>query len=482
MEHKEYKPKKSSLKKHTLPEWYDDAKLGIFIHWGLYSVPAYGTLAGNTHDVIRTKGIKWYYKNNPYAEWYWNSIRIQDSPASIYHKEKYGESFQYEDFATEFNDKLKYWNPDKWADIFKEIGAKYVVFTSKHHDGFRLFPSENPHPVKGDYCANRDVVGELKVALEKKGIRLGLYYSGALDWSFTPWPIRDAVDLVNNGPKTEEYLHYVENHFRELIDKYQPCILWNDIGSPPKLNFYKIFAYYYNHVPDGLVDDRWLKFSGIVRFGSKLLRPYINYFIPKILNKGPMAQPKLFHCDYLTPEYSIFSDIKKTKWELTRGVGNSFGYNQFEGPEHHLTGDAIIKLFIDIVSKNGNMLMNIGPKVGGDISELQLKPLLIFGTWLKKNGVGLFGTRPWIRAEGTTTDQIPIRFAQKSDHLFAFLLDKPQTSQVIIKDLKIPQNAQVKMLETDEIISWNQSGNDLSINLPDSQSWNSALGLDIALK
>jgi alpha-L-fucosidase len=478
----EFQPTSKSLKQHQVPQWYDDAKLGVFIHWGLYSVPAFGTTAGDINTLIQTKGVKWYYKNNPYAEWYWNSIRIPESPAAKYHHDKYGSSFKYEDFSTEFNDKLKKWDPNEWAELFKSIGAKYVCFTSKHHDGFRLYQSSQRHPTNGDYCANRDVVGELQKALQQKQIKLGTYYSGALDWSFTPNYIRDATDLVNNGPKSKEYATYVDNQYRELIDRYHPCILWNDIGSSPKLNLNSLFAYYYNNVQEGLINDRWIPFTSIMRVGSRLLRPYINFAVPKILKRGPMVQPKVMHFDYQTPEYSIFSKARKDKWELTRGVGNSFGYNQFEGAEFHLTGEQLIQLFIDIVSKNGNLLINVGPKAGGEIPEFQKTPLLALGNWLRSNGQGIFGTRPWKRAEGITTEEIPIRFTQNEDHLFAFIMKQPATSAITIKDLVIPTNAQITLLGANESVSWSQVGDDLIINLNGNYPWNSALTLDITPK
>ena len=474
----EYQPTRNSISKHKIPQWYHDAKLGIFIHWGLYSVPAFGTTEGDINTIIQNKGVKYYYKNNPYAEWYWNSIRIPDSAASIYHKDKYGSDFKYENFATEFNDKLKGWDPTSWADLFKSVGARYVMLVSKHHDGFRLFPSQQKHP-NGDYCTNRDVCGELQKALNQQQIRLGLYYSGALDWSFTSKYIRDAPDLVNNGPKTKEYSDYVNNQYHELIDKYHPAVLWNDIGSPPKLDLNSLFAYYYNQVPDGLINDRWIPFKGLMRIGSRLLRPYINFAIPYILKKGPLAQPKVIHFDYQTPEYSVFSEVRKDKWELTRGIGNSFGYNQFEGPEMHLTGEQLITMFIDIVSKNGNMLINVGPKAGGEIPDLQKTPLLQLGKWLSINGQAIYGTRARNRAEGITTEQIPIRYTQNEDHLFVFILKQPTQSRITIQNLVVPNNAQINRLDIREPVSWNQSGNDLTVDLNTDNEWNSALVLSI---
>src|SRR6202158_5549684 len=126
-----------SLDRHGLPEWYADAKLGIFIHWGLYSVPGWAPLVHPTHDFASTD----YINHNPYAEWYLNSMRLEGSPTQAYHGEHYGANYDYYNFATAFNAQIKKWNPEKWAAIFQQAGAKYVVLTSKHHDGFTLWPS-----------------------------------------------------------------------------------------------------------------------------------------------------------------------------------------------------------------------------------------------------------------------------------------------------------------------------------------------------
>src|SRR5690348_3303602 len=141
---RKYEPSLESLNSHPLPEWYAGAKLGIFIHWGLYSVPGWAPISHPEHDF---KNID-YIKYNPYAEWYLNVMRIPGSPTQAYHHKHYGENFSYYDFAPIFNRQSRKWNPDEWAKIFRDAGARYVVLTTKHHDGFRLWPSTtvNPNP------------------------------------------------------------------------------------------------------------------------------------------------------------------------------------------------------------------------------------------------------------------------------------------------------------------------------------------------
>jgi len=176
-----------SIRTHTVPDWYSDAKLGIFIHWGLYSVPAWAPPSGELGKVDRNK---WFYQN-PYAEWYLNSLRLKDSPTYKHHIETYGAKFDYYDFATIFNKDTQQWKPSEWAKLFHGTGARYVVLTSKHHDGFRLWPSQVPNPKRpsDSITAKRDLVGELTAAVRAEGLKMGLYYSGGLDWTFEPKPI-----------------------------------------------------------------------------------------------------------------------------------------------------------------------------------------------------------------------------------------------------------------------------------------------------
>jgi len=171
-----YEPTIASLDQHQVPFWYSHAKLGIFIHWGLYSVPGWAPLSHPEHDFSSVD----YIRNDPYAEWYYNTMRIEGSPTQTYHREHYGANFNYYDFAPVFNREIQKWKPNEWAKIFRQSGAKYVVLTTKHHDGFTLWPSSVPNPTlpADRQHAQRDIVGELTDAVRKQGLRMGLYYSG----------------------------------------------------------------------------------------------------------------------------------------------------------------------------------------------------------------------------------------------------------------------------------------------------------------
>ena len=169
-----YEPTLESLQRHTVPDWFHDAKLGIFIHWGLYSVPAWAPNAGELGEVIAEGGWDKWFAENPYAEWYMNSMRIAGSPSQRHHLETYGPDFGYRDFVPMFNEATQEWDPGAWAELFRQAGARYVVLTTKHHDGFLLWPSEHPNPFQENYYARRDLVGQLTAAVRKQGMEMGL--------------------------------------------------------------------------------------------------------------------------------------------------------------------------------------------------------------------------------------------------------------------------------------------------------------------
>lgn len=218
-----FEPTKKSIRTHKVPNWFHDAKFGIFIHWGLYSVPAFATRELN-YTESQEVGEEYYFKNNPYAEWYLNTLRITGSPTQIYHNREYGEDFSYDEFVPIFNEELEKWDPQEWAELFENAGAKYVVLVTKHHDGFLLWPSKYPNPIKNNYSSSRNIVNELTNSVKSKGLKMGFYYSTSLDWSFNLNPIKDRVNDMTNGIITPEYTEYVKNHWYELIDEYKPSI------------------------------------------------------------------------------------------------------------------------------------------------------------------------------------------------------------------------------------------------------------------
>ena len=432
-----------SLRSHAVPAWFDDAKLGIFVHWGLYSVPGWAPTGRSLTDVVgevaedvdvsdpesfarlertveeRLGGPPFAF--NPYAEWYRNTMAIDDSPTARHHAEAWGNR-PYESFAEDFTSGIADWDPGAWADLFGRTGARYVVLTTKHHDGYLLWPSRHRNPHRAGWQSERDLVGELATAVDDAGVRMGLYYSGGLDWTFGGCPIRKLSELVPAIPQSVNYAHYADAHWRELIERYEPWILWNDIGYPRVADHLQLFADYYERCPEGLINDR---FAGLT---------------------ARTDVPDDVHWDFRTPEYRTFADTTDYKWESTRGIGRSFGYNSQETDEPLLSTTELVHLLVDVVSKNGNLLLNVGPTGTGTIPELQAARLEELGTWLDRNGEAIFETRPWMVAEADTSSGTGVRFTARRDALYATVLGGAEAGPVDIRSVQLRDNARVHLL------------------------------------
>lgn len=389
---KHYTGNWESVKEHEVPEWYHDCKFGIFIHWGIYSVPAY---APRTWELGEVPTDENWFCNNPYAEWYYNSINVGQGPTYEHHKKVYGENFPYENFADMW--KAENWNPKEWAELFKEAGAGYVVLVTKHHDGFCLFPSNLTEYHTGKKGPMRDIVGELTEAVREQDIKMGMYYSGIIDWRFAHDPIYCEQHNFDNACPTYEYADYAYKQCMELIDRYHPSVLWNDIGWPKQgeVNLPSLLAHYYNTVEDGVVNDRF---------------------------------NDLYH-DYQTKEYKYGKAEREKKWEMCRGMGLSFGYNAEEGDDKIISVKDLIHLLVETVSNNGNLLINIGPKADGTIPIEQVKRLQEVGKWLKSNGEGIYGTR-CSSVENRLEENV--FFTEKQGMLYAFTeVEEGKTKEIL---------------------------------------------------
>lgn len=383
MSTKRYTGKWESVNTHQVPKWYDDCKFGIFIHWGIYSVPAY---APHTWELGEVDSKEWF-ADNPYAEWYYNSLNIGKGPTYEHHMEKYGKDFKYEDFIPMW--KAENWDPAKWAELFKKAGAQYVVLTTKHHDGFCLYPSKYTDFNCVKMGPKRDITGELTDAVRAEGIRMGLYYSGLIDWQYANDPIFEDDDLFGTASPTFEYADYSYKQMMELVDTYEPSLVWNDIGWPKQSEEMMPFflAHYYNKVEEGVVNDR---------FNDR------------------------YH-DFLTKEYKQGKVDRSEKWEMCRGMGLSFGYNENEGDDQIISEQGLISLLVGTVANNGNLLINIGPKADGTIPAEQERRLLVLGKWLETNGEGIYETRCSRRESIVLDNGTAVHFTAKGSDLYVFV-------------------------------------------------------------
>lgn len=412
----------ASVDSRPVPQWFTDAKFGIFIHWGVYSVPAWGPLPKD--------GAKTIYEC--YSEHYWNKLMTGHPLFVKHHNEMYGEHVKYQDFAPEFTCEM--YNPDEWAKLFKDAGAKYVVLTSKHHDGYALWPSEyswNWNAV--DVGPHRDILGDLSAAVKKSGLHMGYYYS-LLEW-FNPLYQND-VDA------------YVETHMlpqmKELVTKYEPEIFWPDGEwdyTSDKLRSTDFLAWLYNESPvkeTVVVNDRW----------------------------GKETRSK--HGGFYTTEYDLVhsDNVKDTRimhpWEECRGIGHSFGYSRNENLEDYSTSEEVVHLLIEKTAMGGNLLLNVGPTADGRIPVIMQQRLMDMGAWLKVNGEAIYETRPWNVA--SKTPETSAYYTTKGHDLYVIFTKYP-TKPVTIKGVA-KKPGSVKMLGSATKVSYSHSGKNLTIQPP----------------
>ncbi|MCF8368628.1 MAG: alpha-L-fucosidase [Bacteroidales bacterium] len=431
-----YQPTWESLDKRPVPAWFEDAKFGIFIHWGVYSVPAYRPLEEGLYA--------------SYAEWYYARVyKNEKSGGKAFHDKNYGEDFEYRQFAPIF--KAELWDPDQWAKLFKDSGAKYVVLTSKHHDGYCLWPTKSPY--KKDWNSmevgpKRDLVGELTEAVRKEGLKMGLYYS-IVEWessktSRTQTGYHIPLDHVEKYkiPETE----YVDKHLlpqlKELVNNYQPSLIFADGGEWDGTEEYwktkEFLSWLYN---ESLVKDEVVVND---RFA-----------------KGMPGH----HGDYYSSEYKDANLDYQHPWEESRGIGGSYGFNRAENLEDYSTSGELINELIDIVSRGGNLLLNVGPTADGRIPVIMQQRLKDIGDWLKVNGEAIYGTKPW-KVEQTNS---PFKYTSRDNSVYVFISDWVKPS------FKINMSAgalvkNVSLLGSDVGVNWKileKGQKELFVEFPD---------------
>jgi alpha-L-fucosidase len=356
---KRYEPKWQSLDQRPTPEWFLDAKFGVFIHWGVYSVPAWGQVG-------------------QYAEWYWNNIsnRKPDNVWWQFHVKNYGENFDYKEFAPRFTAEL--YDANQWARLFQRAGVKYVVPTSKHHEGFCLWPSAEASRTWGrpwnavEIGPKRDLLGELAKATRAQGLKFGFYYS-LYEWFNPVW----------KADRAKYVAEHMTPQFKDVVTRYQPAIIFSDGEwdlTSAEWKSEELLAWLFNESPckdEVVVNDRW----------------------------GKDCRHK--HGGYWTTEYTPgMSGIEHT-WEESRGMGFSYGYNRAERLEHYRTGRELIIMLVDLVSRGGNLLLDIGPDADGTIPVIMEERLIEIGSWLQVNGEAIYGTKPWKATRQWSAGEVP---------------------------------------------------------------------------
>lgn len=443
-----YEPRWESLDRRPMPGWYTDAKFGIFIHWGVYSVPAWGPVG-------------------EYAEWYWQRSKSADPKHAAWRQfdeTNYGPGHNYQDFAPQFRAEL--FNPAQWADLFVRSGAKYVVLTSKHHEGFALWPSAEASRTWGrpwnavEIGPKRDVLGDLAAATRARGLTFGIYFS-FYEW-FNPLWLSDRPRFVRE---------HILPQFKDVVTRYRPSLIFNDgEWDLPSAQWRseELLAWLFNESPvreEVVINDRW----------------------------GGETRHK--HGGYWTTEYAAGLKDGAHAWEESRGMAHSYGLNRAERADDYKTAREFILVLADIVSRGGNFLLDIGPAADGTIPPLMEQRLLEIGDWLKVNGEAIHGTRPAARScqwtEGRRPEQAygeyqvryelleqvgqqprdgvavkQVFFTQKPEALYAITVGWPGKT-LELREVELPPGAAVTLLGVPGELKTERRGQGLVVTLPD---------------
>jgi alpha-L-fucosidase len=458
-----YSAEWESLNRHQTPEWFEDAKFGIFIHWGVYSVPAWGPLS-------------------TYAEWY-PRYMYEKSATGDYHTNKYGKpsEFGYKDFIPMF--RAEKWDPTAWAELFAQSGAKLVVPVAEHHDGFAMWDSAHTKWDAMDKGPKRDIIGELATAVRAKGMKYAPSYhrerhfsyfrESADDW---PWGVDDQAQPfagvkseIKSAPESEglygpfhldqAFIDDYAARWEELVEKYQPDMMWIDdipvfYTSPQAPEVIAFQARFRKMIADYLNKEQ--------EWGVKLA----------VNNKGKVEANFPRDFGLLEADYHVAEGIPEKPWISSRGTGRSYGINLLEEPNLYPSLDELVENLVDIVSKNGFFLLNVGPHADGTISKAQTSLLLGIGDWLKVNGEAIYSTRPW-KIFGDSQ----FRYTKKGNDLYVFATTWPGRAITIPTDLMtINDDTKITFLQTGKTLKWKKNGEkNISLALPMRKSSDPAL-------
>ena len=438
-----YQPSWSSLDTRPVPKWFGDSKFGIFIHWGVYAVPAYTAKGG-------------------YAECYQNGLENGDSAKKAYQLTKFGNQTYYQ-LADQF--KAELFNPEEWAQLIEQSGAKYIVLTSKHHDGFALWPSKEASRTwgfpwnAGEVGPKRDLLGDLFKAVRKTSVHAGMYYS-LYEWFNPLWK--------------KDQRRYATEHMwpqmKELINTYQPDVFWTDGDWDASENIWQskeFLTWLYNESP---VKDKVVTYD---RWGSGV---------------------RFKHGAVFTPEYQPELDFEDHAWEESRGMGYSYGYNRMEDAWDYNSAQSLVYHLIDKVSRGGNFLLDIGPDEHGKIPPIMQERLLDIGKWLHVNGEAIYGTTRWKQDSqwgdgkrdykakkgedimmkltvdpdtGFAVKEIFYTYNSNTNSLYAIFPKYPSNGKLTLKNLPLAASlSDIRFLSTNEKLPIKIVGNDVIVDLP----------------
>ncbi|MGC9522928.1 MAG: alpha-L-fucosidase [Anaerolineae bacterium] len=460
-----YKPTWESLRQHTTPQWFRDAKFGIYTHWGIYAVPAKG----------------------PNATWYPYNMYREGTEQHRYHVETYGDpsEFGYKDFIPEFT--AEHFDPDEWAELFKRSGAQFAGPVAEHHDGFCMWDTAYSEWNAVNMGPKRDVVGELEAAIRGQGMRFMVALHHAENWWFFPhWkPEYDTSDPAYQGlygelhnqawadempdfdarqdewrrqdKPSKAFLEQWLGKTKEVMDKYRPDLVWFDFGLQFVQEHYKraMLAHYYNRA---------------LEWGKDVV---ITYKWHDLVPAAGLVDLELGRYDALTHH----------EWVTDTTVDDGSGWGYLKETEYKSVR-TLVHYLVDNVSKNGYLLLNVGPKPNGEIPEEAKELLIGVGEWLDVNGEAIFGTTPWMTyGEGPTemtkagyfmedaevayTPQ-DIRFTMKDDVLYAICLGWPRERVKIEAGQRLYEQeiASVTMLGDGRPLDWSMVDDGLVVTPP----------------
>ncbi|XP_014210493.1 alpha-L-fucosidase [Copidosoma floridanum] len=410
-----FEPNWKSLDSRTIPSWFDEYKFGIFIHWGVYSVPSFG------------------------SEWFWTNWKSGSKSIDDFMKKNYKPGFTYQEFAKDFT--AEFFNATQWSELFEASGARYVVLTSKHHEGYTLWPSKYSYSWNSvDVGPHRDLIGELSSAIRRNtNLKFGVYHS-LYEW-FNPMYLHDKMNNFN----TDLFVtHKVIPEMKELITAYKPEVLWSDGDWEAPEKYWKsteFLAWLYNESPvksTVVTNDRW----GI---------------------NVSCHHGDFYNCqDRYNPGV-----LQKHKWENAMTIDKkSWGFRRNAPLEDYFTLEEIIKELVITVSTGGNLLMNVGPTKDGIISPIFQERLRGIGRWLKVNGEAIYGTKPWLIQNDTITKDV--WYTQgRNDDVYAALLSWPKNNILYLSELvKTTDDTKITVLGSEEKkLKWKKAPN-TEISLP----------------